>query len=67
MSSTLPGFASTFVAGGGLAQQLADVRAAVTAHMHDTSDDRDARLYGRVLGPPDGDLRADDPNDWPEV
>ena len=67
MTSTLPGPQASTFAVGDRERELADLKAAVRAHMHDTSDARDARLYERVLGPFGGDHRVDDPNDWPDV
>jgi hypothetical protein len=46
--------------------RLEEVLAAVQEHLDDISDDADARLYRRVFGPQGGDVRVDDPNDWPE-
>jgi hypothetical protein len=48
-------------------RRLEEVLAAVEAHMHDISDDANARLYERVFGPAVADTRVDDPNDWPDA
>ena len=49
-----------------LRARLDEVLAAVEEHLDDPREDADARLYRRVFGPPPGDFRVDDPNDWPE-
>jgi hypothetical protein len=49
-----------------LRARLEAVLAAVEDHLDDIGDEADARLYRRVFGTQGGDVRVDDPNDWPE-